>query len=254
VQERQRAIVTSLVVLLVVLALGFYIHRDPRFPGSLAGGVLGISAAALMLVPLAYLVVKRVPALKRRVTVAVSMRTLLAIHIYAGVLGPILGVIHTGHRFQSPLGIALTAMMIIVALSGFVGRYLMSQITTGTREQQQLLAGLRKQYDLAADDLVRNPQQAATLRPFAGFFGRLAAPFFVTHSADPTTAQPSAASRAVRLSESMADVEFALKSQSAAKGMFTRWLACHIIIAIVLYTLLFIHIWSVWYFGIRWLA
>lgn len=252
--ERERSNVTGLVLLLLALALGFYIHRDPRFPGSLAGGVIGISAAALMLVPLVYLVVKRVPALKRRVTVAVPMRTLLAIHIYAGVLGPILGVIHTGHRFQSSLGIALTAMMIIVAISGFVGRYLMSQITTGTREQQQLLAGLRKQYDLAADELVQSPQQAATLRPLTGFFGRLAAPFFVTPSAGPSAAQPSAATRAVRLSESMADVEFALKSHALAKGAFARWLACHIIIAIILYALLFVHIWSVWYFGIRWLT
>ena len=63
--------------LLVVLTLGFYIHRDPRFPGSLAGGVLGISGAALMLVPLLYLFVKRIPPLKRAVTPAVSMRTLL---------------------------------------------------------------------------------------------------------------------------------------------------------------------------------
>jgi hypothetical protein len=29
------------------------------------------------------------------------------VHIYAGVLGPILGVLHSGHRFESPLGIAL---------------------------------------------------------------------------------------------------------------------------------------------------
>ena len=110
-QERERAIVTGLVVLLLVLTLGFYIHRDPLFPGSLTGGVLGISGAALMLVPLVYLLIKRIPPLKRAVTPAVSMRTLLAIHIYAGVLAPILGILHGGHKFQSSLGIALTAMM-----------------------------------------------------------------------------------------------------------------------------------------------
>ena len=63
-QERERWIVTGLVLLLIVLTLGFYVHRDPRFPGSLAGGVLGISGAALMFVPLAYLCVKRIPLLK----------------------------------------------------------------------------------------------------------------------------------------------------------------------------------------------
>jgi hypothetical protein len=252
-QERERPIVTGLVVLLVVLTLGFYIHRDPRFPGSLAGGVLGISGAALMLVPLLYLFVKRIPPLKRAVTPAVSMRTLLAIHIYAGVLAPILGILHSGHKFQSPLGIALTTMMVIVALSGFVGRSLMGQITAGARDQQQLLSGLRREYDRVADDLVQSPNQAATLRPLAGFFTRLAAPFFVRDRSGPA-GLPSAAVRALRLSESMADLEYAIKTREVAKAAFGRWLACHIVIAIVLYALLALHIWSVWYFGIRWLT
>jgi hypothetical protein len=251
--ERERAIVTGLVVLLVVLTLGFYIHRDPRFPGSLTGGVLGISAAALMLVPLVYLLIKRIPFLKRAVTPAVSMRTLLAIHIYAGVLAPILGILHSGHKFQSSLGIALTAMMLIVALSGFVGRYLLVQIATGTLDQRKLLSGMRREYDRAADDLVRNPVQAAALRPLAGFFTRLAAPFFVKDASGPT-GPAAAGARALRLSESMADVEYAIKSHDVAKSAFGRWLACHIIIAIVLYALLAMHVWSVWYFGIRWLA
>ncbi len=252
-QERERAIVTGLILLLLVLALGFYVHRDPRFPGSLAGGVLGISGAALMLLPLAYLFVKRIPFLRKRVTRAVSMRTLLAIHIYAGVLGPILGVLHSGHRFQSPLGISLTSMMIVVAISGFVGRYLLGRISAGTREKQQLLAGLRVAYERAAGELTKEPQSAGTLRPFAGFFSRLAAPFFIEQGR--SSAQPlSAPARALRLSESIADVEYAVKTHETFKALFKRWLACHIVIAIVLYTLLGLHVWSGWYYGIRWLT
>jgi hypothetical protein len=60
--------------------------------------------------------------LKKVVTQRVSMRTLLTWHIYAGIVGPILAILHTGHKFNSSLGIALTAMMILVTLSGFVGR------------------------------------------------------------------------------------------------------------------------------------
>jgi hypothetical protein len=246
-QERERAIVTGLVLLLVILVLGFYVHRDPRFPGSLAGGVLGISAAALMLVPLAYLVVKRVPFLKKRVTRGVSMRTLLAVHIYAGVLAPILGVIHSGHRFESPLGIALTAVMLIVAISGFVGRYLMARMSMDLRDRQQLLAGLRVAYERTAGELIKEPEKAARLKPFAGFFSRLAAPFFVRE------AELAAPTRAFKLSESIADVEYAIKSHELIRSTFGRWLACHIVIAIFLYALLAVHIWSAWYFGIRWL-
>src|SRR6266851_5067396 len=112
-QERERHIVTGLVVLLLVLALGFYVHRDPRFPGSLA------------------------------------------------------------------------AMMIVVALSGFIGRYLMNRISTDMRQQQQLLAGLRVAYDRVAAELTQDAGQAAALRPFAGFFGRLVAGFFVGEGGAP---------------------------------------------------------------------
>ena len=251
--ERERAIVTGIVLLLLVLLLGFYVHRDPRFPGSLAGGVLGISGAALMLVPLAYLFVKRIPWLKRHATKAVSMRMLLAIHIYAGVLGPIVALLHTGHKFQSPLGIALTSMMVIVALSGFVGRYLMGRVSSDSRDLQQRLAGLRVAYERTAGELIHEPEQAGRLSPFAGFFSRLAAPFFVSGGSARTGPLPASA-RALRLSESIADLEYAIETHDIFKQTFGRWLAAHIIIAAILYSLLFIHVWSVWYFGIRWLT
>ncbi|SRR6266545_5120330 len=251
-QEREQGMVTGLVALLLVLTLGFYVHRDARFPGSLAGGVLGLSATALMLIPLAYLFVKRILLLKKGVTRAVSMRSLLAIHMYAGVLGPILGVLHSGHTFNSPLGISLTAMMIVVALSGFIGRYLMRRVSADMRQQQQLLAGLRVAYDHVAAELTQDAGQAAALRPFSGFFGRLVAAFFVSQGG--AAAQPiPAAARALRLAESMADLEYAVKTHEVCKQVFGRWLACHIIISLLLYMLLALHIWSAWYFGIRWL-
>jgi hypothetical protein len=108
VDKHERTIVGGLVLLSLVLWLGFLVHRSPRFAGSAWGGVLGISGATLMLVPLAYMIVKRVPTLKRVVTPRFSMRTLLVWHIYAGILGPILGLLHTGHKFDSPLGVMLT--------------------------------------------------------------------------------------------------------------------------------------------------
>jgi len=76
--------------------------------------------------------------------------------------------------------------------------------------------------------------------------------FFVSQGG--AAAQPiPAAARALRLAESMADLEYAVKTHEVCKQVFGRWLACHIIISLLLYMLLALHIWSAWYFGIRWL-
>ena len=68
-RDRERTVVTLLVLLMLTVWLGFLLHRSTRFAGSLAGGVLGVSGTILMLVPLAaYCLVKRVQAIKRFVT------------------------------------------------------------------------------------------------------------------------------------------------------------------------------------------
>ena len=116
-KERERYVATGLLVLLLVLWGGFVFHRSPEFPGSLAGGVIGIIAALLMFVPLLYLIIKRVKPLKSRVTRTVSMRTMLTWHIYTGLAAPILALIHSGHRFDSTLGISMTLLMLLVVIS-----------------------------------------------------------------------------------------------------------------------------------------
>jgi hypothetical protein len=85
-KERERVVVSGLVVLLLILWLGFFVHSSPRFAGSLWGGVFGVTGAVLVLVPLAYMIVKRISPLKKQVTRWVSMRTLLNWHIYAGIV------------------------------------------------------------------------------------------------------------------------------------------------------------------------
>lgn len=250
-KEHDRLVATGLVLLMLILGLGFLVHRSSRFAGSAWGGALGVSGALLMLVPLAYMVVKRVPPLKRRVTRRVSMRTLLAWHVYAGIVGPILGLLHTGHKFDSPLGIALTAMMVIVVLSGFVGRYLMGQFSQTIREKKEMLTGLELAYRQTAGELAAHPEQAAIVRPLAGFGSRLMGGLLLARPAG-APAMASEPVRALRLSESMADLEYAIKTHEAFKRWFAGWLRLHIVISFLLYGLLALHIWAGIDFGLRW--
>lgn len=252
-KERERLVVAGLVLLMLIVWLGFVFHRSPRFAGSLWGGVLAVTGSILMLVPLAYLFVKRIRPLKQVITKRVSMRTLLAWHIYAGILGPILVLLHTGHKFESPLGIALTTMTLIVVLSGFVGRYLMKQFSREIREKEAMLAGLNDAYKEMRTRLAAHPKQAELARSFAGFFSRLAAGLFVSESAKTPTATPLTSVRsAVRLSEAIADVEYAIQTHESFKAWFGKWLKVHIVLSVVLYVLLTLHIWAAVHFGLRW--
>jgi hypothetical protein len=250
-KERERLVITGLIVLLLLLWLGFLVHRSPRFAGSFWGGMLGVSGAVLMLVPLAYSLVKRVKWVQERVWRWVTMRTLLGWHIYAGILGPILALLHTGHKFNSPLGIGLTAMMLLVVLSGFTGRYLMGYFAHELLEKKQLLGALKAAYDEMAGELARQPEQAALLGTFSGFFSRLLAGPFIASPATPSGGM-AVPVRALRLAESMADLEYALKTHETFKRWFARWLKFHIFISVVLYALLALHVWSGIHFGLRW--
>lgn len=246
-KERERLVVGGLVSFFLVLWLGFLVHRSPRFAGSAWGGALAVSGSALMLVPLAYMVVKRIPPLKKRVAAKVPMRTLLTWHVYAGILGPILVLLHTGHKFESPLGTALTALTIVVVLSGFTGRHLMSRFSREIREKKETLTRLELAYRQTAGELAARPEEAVALRPFAGFWRRLGAGF----SAQGRGA-PSASVRALRIADAIADLEYAVRTHETFKRAFSRWLRFHIALSALLYVLLALHVWAGIHFGLRW--
>jgi len=253
-KEREAVTITGLVLFLSLFWLGFLVHQSPRFAGSFWGGVLGVSGATLMLVPLAYLVIKRVKTLKQAVTRRVSMRTLLAWHIYAGVVGPILVLFHTGHKFESPLGIALTSMTFIVVLSGFTGRYLMGRISQEIKEKRSMLDGLNSSYQETLERLrTCCADTTAKLKPFDGFFLRLVGGAFFSVQEQETETM-SIGLRAIRLSDSIADLEYAIRTHETFKRMFTVWLRIHITLSMGLYTLLALHIWAAIHFGLRWFS
>jgi hypothetical protein len=251
-KERDSAIMGGLTLLMLLLWLGFFVHRSPRFAGSLLGHSIGILGAALMLVPLLYTAVKRIPPLKRRVTKVFPMRTLLAWHIYAGIVGPILVLLHTGHRFNSPLGIVLTGMTILVVLSGYIGRYLLRNIGSEIREKKKLLKEMEAQYDRTREMFAASDVAPAELLARFSFWGRLRSAMFVGD----LPVDPGAATllpRAARLAESRADLEYAIRTHETFKAWFGRWLKFHIFISLALYVLLGLHVWASIHFGLRWL-
>jgi len=245
-RERQGIIVTGVVCVLLLTWLGFLLHRSPGFPGSDAGAVFGIAGAALMLVPLAYPIVKRVAFLNARITPRVPMHSLLTLHVYAGIFGPLLAIIHTGHKYDSWLGITLTAAMLLVVVSGFAVRYLLTYVAHEITDKLALLQTARGDLD-SAWGVVENLAAEKGTVPKAGFVvAGLASLGFAFPSNGPTA-------EVMRIAESVADLEYSVRMHEFFKRWFGRSLKLHIVLSIILYVLLALHIGSGIYFGLRWL-
>lgn len=250
--RRERTIIGGLLALLLVLWLGFFVHRAPRFPGSLAGGLLAVTGALLMIFPpLVYSAAKRTEFFKRVITRRVSLSALLTVHVYTGIVGSILAIWHTGHRFESNLGIALTAMMLLTVLSGFVGRYFLGYVALELREKQDLLNCLATIYNQIVGEMSRQPDSAIIVAASRGIF-KHALSSFMTPADVPAQGTAALSYRAVRLAESIADLEYAIKTHELFKRRAAIWLKVHLATSLVFYLLLLLHVWSEIYFGLRW--
>jgi hypothetical protein len=231
----ERLTVEVVLTLLLFLVPAFVLHTSPRFAGSLAGFALGVAAATLMVALLIYPLAKYSVRLKPWITRVASMRALLAFHVYAGVFGAFLAILHTGHKYQSPLGIALVIAMLVVVATGVVGRYYLPETSAELREEQSRLATLRSAYDRTA----------------AAFAERQA----LEDAAAAGISAPALRDVSVRqLVEGIADLEYAVGSREAIKKTFMRWIVAHVVAAILMYLLLTLHIAGEIYYGLRWLS
>jgi hypothetical protein len=225
-QSHDRTAAVSILVLLVVFWLGFLVHRSPQFAGSAWGGFFGVTAALFMLVPLAYTLVKRVDGLRHAFTQRLPLRALLQAHVYLGLIGALLALIHSGHKFQSTLGIALTALMLLVVVSGFIGQYYLRHVAENIRAQEVQLGVLWRTVEIRAQAMANGAlDPAASIR---------------------------ASAELLPLVTATADLRYSVEFQGRVRTLFKVWLDVHIVCSISFYVLLALHIWAGIYFGVRW--
>lgn len=221
---RDHSVVAGWLALLFALWLGFVAHESPRFAGSLWGGVLGVSAAILMLLPLAYAMIKRIGPLKQAISRRVPLARILAWHVYAGIGGALLATVHAGHRYDSWIGVALTASMLIVILTGYVGRYFLRYVGEDLKERHRTLLVLQAEYAALA-------AQVAGGSPHA-----------------------DVRSRAFGTVEALTEAEYAIAADELLRRRLRQWLVFHIAASIAFYALLVLHVWSAIQFGLRWFS
>ena len=246
-KEREGLIVGGVGCTLLLAWLGFLLHRSPRFAGSGTGAVFGTAGAALMLVPLAYPIVKRIPFLHDRITAHVSLQSLLTLHVYSGIFGPLLALIHTGHKFDSWLGITLTAVMLLVVVSGFAVRYLLTYVTHEIKDKLLLLQTARGDLDSAWGVLENSPTEMRFLPKTPVLAAGMASLGIELSFGGP-------AGEVIRTAEGAADLEYAVRTHEFFKRWFGRALKLHIVLSVILYVLLGLHVWAGIHFGLRWVS
>jgi hypothetical protein len=246
-RDREPIIAAATIFILLLVWIGGIIAPSHDFAGSALGGVLAVTGTFLLLMPLSFVAIKRIEFVKTVVVRHIPMRTILIWHIYAGFLGTILILLHTGHKFSSVLAASLTACTLIAVFSGVIGRYLQRQIGDDVRGKRKLLNQLYEEYDSVS----------ARSNLETGFHGQdnppeKRMPSFVIDRTSPITIGTNTVVNVVNLVSSIADVESAITARETLKQWFTIWYRVHITLVIGMYLLLILHIWSGIHFGLRW--
>lgn len=125
-------------------------HRLLR-PSGPVGQSFGVVGTLLILVPFAYTARKRIKRLKP----AGTLRVWLEIHLFCGIVGAMLVTLHTSFKFNGIIAAAYWSM-ILVMLSGFVGRYLYVRIPRSIRGNDLTRAEVDAQAEELRQELSRS--------------------------------------------------------------------------------------------------
>lgn len=105
-------------------------HRLLR-PSGLTGHALGIAGTLCLFSTLPYVARKRL----KRLAKSGSLSNWLEFHIFCGIFGPVLVTLHTAFKFNGIISVAFWSMLLVV-LSGFIGRYLYVRIPKSLRGEE----------------------------------------------------------------------------------------------------------------------
>jgi xanthosine utilization system XapX-like protein len=114
-----------LAAILITAVYAFVVFWTRAIPpaGALFGHLLGVLGFILMLLTETLYSIRK----RSRTARWGSMASWLQFHIFTGLVGPYLVLLHTSWKFNGLAG-ATTLLTILIVLSGFIGRYIYTQI------------------------------------------------------------------------------------------------------------------------------
>jgi hypothetical protein len=249
-------LIFALVVILAVTGLYVYLARDglPR-ASSLVGHSFGIVGFVMMLATeTLYSLRKR----GRGITFG-RTSTWLQFHIFTGVVGPYLVLLHSAGKFHGLAGL-LTLLTLLMVLSGFIGRYIYTAVPRSLDGVELAVRDLEAQIAVADQQLQALGAPAVALTkesPQRGWFLVLGRSWLRwrqrrrLHRAmrDLKPAGRVQARQLERLLEDRYRLQMQSNSLTATRRLLALWHVIHIPLGAVLFTLAFVHIAAAMYYA-----
>lgn len=228
------------------VGLAFLFAAFPRegFGGSLLGHTSGIVGTLLMAATMVYVFRKRV--LKRK-----GKANPLSTHVYFGLVGGILVLLHSGGKMDSLIGILVFAAMLLTVMSGIVGRIMLARLNRSIRDQKIGLEALKA----GLVEMKRELNPAACRRELALALAGPSPWEGADDSSAPALDEETTAqcSRFRDHAESLAEKEELLQVFSKTKTLFTFWNTVHIAATGFMFAMVIVHMLTTLYYGLRWL-
>jgi len=223
-------------------------------PGGSVSHPLGIAGSGMLLLLLLYSARKRVRAFRR----LGPLPRWLDVHIFLGVTGPLLVVLHSSFKVQGLVALSFWSM-IAVALSGVLGRYLYLQIPRSQAGDEltlaelsaldrRLAARLKEEFGVDAaslselERLTAPPGRGGLLSALAG----VATSDLVLSRRLRAFARRRPSARAlgplIEVAREKALVHRRLVLWDALHGLFHYWHVVHKPFALVMYVFMIVHI------------
>ena len=261
--QKSRELVLALVAIAFItiayLLVNFIFQETPD-PGSFFGHALGIFGFLLMIMTETLYTLRK----HSRNARLGKMASWLEFHIFTGLVGPYMVVLHSAWRFNGLAGV-LTLMTIIIVISGFIGRYIYTVVPRTASGIEIPLEALENQAARIEADLARllsedpawRTQAAYSTQPkgamalvFGRFWYELAAKWRDWRVQRRLTGQ--ARIKAIQLAslrQKRDRIRRQISSLQYARRMLAIWHLIHIPLGLTLFIMAFIHAIAAIYFA-----
>ena len=203
--------------------------------GGFFGHGLGIAGFLLMLMT------ETLYTLRKRTRRAAwgKMSSWLKFHIFTGLVGPYMALLHTSWKFNGLAGL-VTLLTVMIVISGFIGRYIYTAVPR-TAEGAEIERGELERQILAI--------QAVLDRPALAFSSAASTGEPLSPAALRGKSQPASAADLKTLTAQKERLERQIEALGTTRRLLSLWHTIHIPIGMALFAAAFIHIGAALYYA-----